>query len=94
MNSETLYQVVLARGTTFVTSRDLKGDLTMAGMPWGVPHGWPIRDAEDEEFLRAQPRLVKWRVGVGQRGMIAYSLASDMVADSLGPQFGYVRLRG
>jgi len=94
MNSETLYQFVLARDTNFVTSRELKSDLTMAGEPWGFSHGWRIRDAEDEEFLRAQPRLVKWRVGGGQRGMIAYSLASDVVADALGPQFGYERLRG
>lgn len=94
MNSETLYQTVLARGTTFVTSRVLKDDLTMAGVPCGLPHGWPIRDAEDEEFLRAQPRLVKWRVGVGARGMIAYSIAGDVVADALGLQLAYVRLRG
>jgi len=94
MNSETLYQTVFARGTTFVTSRVLKGDLTMAGQPWGPPHGWPIRDAEDEEFMRAQPRLVKWRVGARPRGMIAYSIAGDAVADALGPQLGYVRLRG
>jgi hypothetical protein len=94
MNSEILYQTVFARGTTFVTSRIIKGDLTTAGVPCGLPHGWPIRDAEDEEFLRAQPRLVKWRVGVGPRGMIAYSIADDVVADALGPQLGYVRLRG
>lgn len=97
MDNEILVKTVqqrVAATVRIVSSALLKGDLTSNGVPCGLPHGWRIRDAEDQEFMREEPRLVKWRICPGVRGMIGYSLAGDDIAEALAEQLGYVRLRG
>lgn len=97
MDNEILVKKVqqrVAATTRFVSSALLKADLSADGVPWGPAHGWRIRDAEDQEFMREEPRLVKWRIRPGVRGMIGYSLAGDDIAEALAEQLGYQRLRG
>lgn len=97
MTSDLLVNVVTQLRTAdgpIVASSAVKATLSANSERWGFPHGWRIRDAEDAEFERDQPRLVKWRLGSGTTGLIGYSLVDDAAAATLANQQGYTRLRG
>jgi hypothetical protein len=51
----------------------------MAGVPRGPPHGWPIRDAEDEEFLKGQHGAVPQKIpvpGIGGNSNVALTFVA------------------
>lgn len=60
------------RDIHLVISDQVKAWLDEKGIDWERPHGWRIRDAEDDEFASPRPRLIKWKKGSKP---VAYSLA-------------------